>query len=241
MPSSVAPDTLGAVWVAEVWRYPIKSLAGERLSSATVEWRGLVGDRRWALVDGDGGIASGKTTRRFRKVPGLLKHRSRLDSDAPVLIHADGRSARAGTAELDQLLADIAPAGWSLQPERRTPHFDDGAVHLVTTATLSTLSRAAGEPVPAERLRPNLVLAVEDAAPFPEDGWLGRTLHLGGVELRITKRAERCVMVGHAQHRLALRPTLLKTIGHLNGACAGVYAEVSAPGTLVVGYPARLL
>jgi uncharacterized protein YcbX len=170
-----------------------------------------------------------------------LKHRSRLDSDSPVLIHADGRSARAGTAELDRLLADIAPAGWSLQPERRTPHFDDGAVHLVTTATLSTLSRAAGEPVPAERLRPNLVLAVEDAAPFPEDGWLGRTLHLGSVELRITERTERCVMVGHAQHRLAPRPTLLKTIGHLSGACAGVYAEVSAPGTLAVGDPVRLL
>ena len=114
-------------------------------------------------------------------------------------------------------------------------------MHVVTTATLSTLSQAAGEPVPAERLRPNLVVAVDAAAPFPEDGWLGRTLHLGSVELHITKRAERCVMVGHAQHRLAPRPTLLKTIGHLNGACAGVYAEVSAPGTLAVGNPARLL
>jgi uncharacterized protein YcbX len=227
--------------LAELWRYPIKSLAGERLASATVDMRGLEGDRRWALVDGGGGIASGKTTRRFRKVPGLLHHRSRLDGDQPVLTHADGRSARGGTAGLDALVAEIAPPGWSLQSEGPTSHFDDGSVHVVTTATLATLSAAAGDPVAVERLRPNLLIAVDSTTSFPEDDWLGRSLRIGTVELRVTKRAERCVMVGHTQERLAPRPTVLKTIGRINGACAGVYAEVTTPGNLAQGDTVQLV
>jgi uncharacterized protein YcbX len=226
--------------LAELWRYPVKSLAGERLRRVTVDLRGLEGDRLWALVDPDGGIASGKTTRRFRRVPGLLHHRSHLDGREPVVTLADGRSARAGSAELNALVAEIAPPGWSLQREDRTPHFDAGPVHLVTTATLATLSKVAGEPIPVERLRPNLLLEVDHTAPFPEDEWLGRTMLLGAVELRILDRTERCAMVGHAQSSLEAHPTLLKTIGRINHACAGVYAEATVPGVLNEGDIARL-
>src|SRR6266853_2164072 len=38
--------------VAEVWRYPVKSMAGERLDSCPIGLTGLEADRRWALVDG---------------------------------------------------------------------------------------------------------------------------------------------------------------------------------------------
>jgi len=226
--------------LAELWRYPVKSLAGERLRRVTVDLRGLEGDRLWALVDPDGGIASGKTTRRFRSVPSLLHHRSHLDGREPVVTLADGRSARAGSAELSALVAEIAPPGWSLQREDRTPHFDAGPVHLVTTVTLATLSKVAGEPIPVERLRPNLLLEVDHTAPFPEDEWLGRTMLLGAVELRILDRTERCAMVGHAQSSLEANPTLLKTIGRINHACAGVYAEATVPGVLNEGDIARL-
>jgi uncharacterized protein YcbX len=228
------------VRLAELWRYPVKSLAGEGLHRVTVNRRGLEGDRLWALVDPDGGIASAKTTRRFRRVPGLLHHRSHLDGGVPVVTVTAGRSARVGSAELDALVSEIAPPGWSLQREDRTPHFDAGAVHLVTTATLATLSEVAGESIPVERLRPNLLLEVDHSAPFPEDEWLGLTMLLGAVELRIVDRTERCAMVGHAQSSLEAHPTLLKTIGRINRACAGVYAEVSGPGVLNEGDIARL-
>lgn len=221
--------------LAEIWRYPIKSLAGERLQAARVDARGLEGDRLWALVDADGKIASGKPTRRFRKLPGLLHHRSHLDRGQPVLTLADGRSARADGPAVDELLAAITPPGWSLRRENSTPHLDAAAVHVVTAATLATLSDAFGEPVPAQRLRPNLLLEVESSRPFPEDGWLGCALRIGTVELRIVERCERCVMVGHAQAALESRPKLLKTIGAANGACAGVYAEVTTPGHISEG------
>lgn len=224
--------TLSAMRLAELWRYPVKSLAGERLAAVQVDERGLAGDRQWALVGPDGGIASGKATRRFRKVPGLLHHRSHLDGNRPVITLAEGRAASAGTPELEELVAEITAPGWRLLRESRTPHQDAGPVHLVTTATLATLSAAAGDHVPLQRLRPNLLLELDDDAPFPEDDWPGRTLRVGSVVLRVVARCERCVMVGHAQAELEAEPALLKTIGRVNEACAGVYAEVLEPGQL---------
>lgn len=50
-------------------------------------------------------------------------------------------------------------------------HFDAGAVHLVTTATLATLSAATSRPVSVERLRPNILVDLPGDG-FPEDGEL---------------------------------------------------------------------
>ncbi|HEV2887924.1 MAG TPA: MOSC N-terminal beta barrel domain-containing protein [Jatrophihabitans sp.] len=71
MPSTTG--TAGIVGtVALLARYPVKSMRGEQLASAEVERRGLVGDREWAVYTPDGGIGSGKSSRRFRRVDGLL-------------------------------------------------------------------------------------------------------------------------------------------------------------------------
>jgi uncharacterized protein YcbX len=221
--------------VAALWRYPVKSLAGEACDELRVDGRGVEHDRAWAVVDPEGGIASGKTTRRFRKVPGLLRHRSRLEGGGPVVELADGRVACPGTDTGDALLAGIVPPGWTLRPERATPHFDAGAVHLVTTATLAALGAASGAPVEPERLRPNLLIDTGADGGLLEDGWLGRTLAIGDVALRVVTRTERCVMVGHAQPQLPLRPRLLQSIGRLNDVCAGVYADVVTPGRIRTG------
>src|SRR5215212_4657879 len=79
--------------VAALARYPVKSLAGEALAEATVESHGLAGDRTWAVYTEDGGIGSGKTTRRFRRVDGLLGLAGRSAGGAPVVTTPDGRSA----------------------------------------------------------------------------------------------------------------------------------------------------
>jgi uncharacterized protein YcbX len=224
--------------VAELWRYPVKSLAGERCEALVLDGRGVEHDRGWAFVDGDGGIASGKTTRRFRKVAGLMHHVARLGEDGrPVIELADGRCVRPG----DPALADIVPPGWTLQPEGATPFHDAAPVHLVTDATLATVAAAAGHDLPPQRLRPNLVIATGAAEGLPEDGWAGRTLRVGEVELRVTERTERCVMVTHAQRGVPARPRLLQAIGRLNEACAGAYAEVVRPGRIRAGDAVELV
>lgn len=220
--------------VEGLWRYAVKSLSGERLPSLRFDARGVELDRGWALVDDDGGIASGKTTRRFRKVPELMLHSSHLEGELPVITLADGRSARAGSVEMADLVREIAGAGWSLARENSVSHFDEGSVHVVSTATLATLSAAARRPVSADRLRPNVLIRTA-ATGFPEEEWIGQALALGDVELRVVSRVQRCVMVNHPRPSLRSRSDVLKTIGAVNGACAGVYADVVTPGATRMG------
>ncbi len=229
--------------VAGLWRYPIKSLDGEQRDALTFDRRGVERDREWALVDGEGGIASGKTTRRFRKVPGLLRHGARLDGRVPVIALADGREAPVDSLEAAGLVEEIAGPGWSLRREAAISYFDAGAVHLVTSVTLATLSAAARWPVSVERLRPNVLIELEDkfdGEPFPEDGWIGSTIELGSVRLQVSERVIRCVMLNHRRPKLRARPDVLKLVGRLNQACAGVYADVVVPGEVRVGNPVAL-
>lgn len=104
----------------------------------------------------------------------------------------------------------------------------------MTTATLATLNAAAQQPVSVERLRPNVLIDLEGEG-FPEDDWIGRTLDMGSVRLRVTARVVRCVMVNHPRATLAARRDVLKTIGRLNQACAGIYADVVTPGEVRAG------
>jgi uncharacterized protein YcbX len=57
---SYAPSARGeAGWVVGLWRYPVKSMMGEELNAAEVTDRGLVGDRRFAVVDATTGKVAG--------------------------------------------------------------------------------------------------------------------------------------------------------------------------------------
>lgn len=222
--------------VAALRRYPVKSLRGEDLERMEVDLRGPAGDRLWALVDEEGKLASGKPTRRFRKVAGLLEHSSRLDGDMPVIEPAGGEEVRGDDPGVATAVRFIAGPGWRLAREDRTPHHDASPIHLVTSATLARLTEVVGSEVESERLRPNIVVEVADPPGFVEDAWVGRELTIGDVRLRVVKRCERCVMVTHAQPGgLSHRPEVLERIGRSNDVCAGVYADVVVPGTLQKG------
>jgi uncharacterized protein YcbX len=116
------PSHLGRV--AALTRYPVKSLVGEPLTAAQIEQRGVVGDRTWAVYTEDGGIGSGKTTRRFRRVDGLLGLSATTDGDAPVVRTPDGRSAVAGTPDADALVSATLDRPLRLAAETAVPHHD---------------------------------------------------------------------------------------------------------------------
>lgn len=207
--------------VAEVWRYPVKSMAGERLAVADIDARGLVGDRRWALRDPAGKLASGKSSRRFTNVDGVRAWTARLEGRAlPELRSPEGVACEADEVarRLDRDLV--------LAEEDAVPHHDAEPVHLVTTASLAWLrQRLPGAPVDAGRVRANLLVEVEGDG-LVEDGWVGRTLRIGSVELVVAEPTERCVMVGG---------DALRVVADGNDRCLGVYARVTRPGTLGEG------
>jgi uncharacterized protein YcbX len=227
--------------VAGLARYPVKSLQGETLGAVEVDGSGLHGDRTWAAYTPDGGIGSGKTTRRFRRIDGLLDHAAALDDGpAPVITLSSGSRHRCGEPDTDAALSAALGRSVALRLQTDVRHHDESPVHVVTTASLRHLERILGGPVDVRRLRPNVVLEVEGDG-FVEDAWSGGDLRLGDVVLTLGPGMPRCVMVDAAQPGVPTSPRLLRTLGRLNDTCLGLQATVRSGGVVRLGDPAALL
>ena len=229
--------------IARLFRHPVKSVSGEELEAVEVDARGVVGDRAWALYTDDGGIGSGKNSTRFRKVDGLLHWASELpDVGAPVLVTPDGRRFAADTTEALTALSSTFGRDITPRAEGDVLHFDDSALHLVTTSSLRTLAAEAGGEVNVRRLRANVLVDTGDAEGWPEDGWLGHDLALGDeLVLRITEPMPRCVMVDMDHRGVDGGPRVLKPLGRTHDVELGVQAEVVRPGRVRVGDVVTLL
>lgn len=249
--------------VAEIRRYPVKSMQGERLDRATLGPGGLEGDRRFAVIDtATGRVASAKNPRKWA---GLLDVRAELRDGALVIILPDGSELRNGRADLDAVLSrllgrpvalrDAPPASAEIEihwpdvaglpngdsesveglPAGR--FFDLAPLHLLTTASL----RRFGELAPASdfdlrRFRPNIVIETAPSwAGFVEAGWVGRTVMVGGGSLNVTAPCSRCVMTTLAQSGLPADQRVLRAAVAHNAATVGVYAKSDHAGAVAVG------
>jgi uncharacterized protein YcbX len=237
--------TLGSV--GELHRYPVKSLAGERRTSLEVDARGVVGDRLWAVLDHDGKLGSGKSSRRFRKMEGLLALEARYDEerhdeeppgDVPVVTFPDGRRVRADDPGVHEALSEYVGRPVTLAREASVPHFDEGPLHLVTTASLGVVAAAQGHPIDARRTRANIVVDTGDLPALPEDALDGRRLAIGAeVVVQVSYAMPRCVMVDLALVDQPAAPGVLRTLTRLTGGELGVVADVVRGGTVSVGDP----
>ncbi|MBE1497480.1 uncharacterized protein YcbX [Amycolatopsis lexingtonensis] len=223
--------------VAALWRYPVKSMAGERLTEVAVGERGLEGDRLYAVRDPGGKFGSGKNTTRFRRMPGLHAFAARYDGDVPVLTFPDGRVLRGDDSGVHaELAAALEFPGVELAKEAEIPHHDEAEVHLVTTSSLAWLTeRAPGVALDERRFRANLLLDTGPAPERAEESWVGERVRIGEVELEVLRKAFRCVMVGLPCEDLPAAPGLLKTISEVNEVTFGVQARVVRGGVLRVG------
>jgi uncharacterized protein YcbX len=222
-------------------RYPVKSMAGEHLDALPIEERGAVGDRVWAAYTPDGGIGSGKTTRRFRRVEGLLDLRARLDGGVPRITFPDGRELPADRA--DDALSQLLGRPLRLARETTVQHHDDAPLHLVTTAAIRRVGELTGVVPDPARFRANLLLDV-DGSGFAEDEWLGRRMRIGSeVVVRLGPGMPRCVMVDMAQPHEGLPDDgrLLKAVAAVHDLDFGLMVGVEKPGTIRLGDPAVLL
>ncbi|HET7340587.1 MAG TPA: MOSC N-terminal beta barrel domain-containing protein [Methylomirabilota bacterium] len=230
----MASRTVGVV--LRLWRYPVKSMLGERLDALDIDARGVVGDRLFALRDAAGKFGSGKSTRRFRRIDGLFGFSSLYEGDVPVIVFPDGHRQRGDAPGIHAALSAAVGQPVTLAREAAISHLDAGPLHLLTTASLAWL--AAGVPdavVDERRFRPNLVIAAPGARPV-EHEWLGKALSIDGrVTLRVRATAERCAMVTFAQSDLPDDPRILRHIVDAADLQLGVYADVIASGQIRCG------
>lgn len=225
----------GSGVVLTLWRYPVKSMLGERCARLTLEARGVAGDRLYAIRDAAGKFGSGKSTRRFRRIDGLFGFTAVYDGAVPVVTFPDGRRMRGDDASIHEALSAALGRPVTLARETAISHLDAGPVHLLTTASLAWLGdRLPGAQIDERRFRPNVLVGVPGAR-LLEREWLGRTLVLGGARLAVREPAERCVMVNFAQSELPEDTTVLTAIAQAADADFGVYADVVAPGAISVG------
>jgi len=235
--------------VIEMWRYPVKSMLGERLESTHVGPNGIVGDRAWSLVDVESG-----TNLTARRQPELLLASARMAGatvdEGVVITLPDGtetaddavlsawigrpvelRAAASGVTGTYETQRDENETGQWFRWEGPSGSFHDSTrtmVSLVSTATLRGWDR--------RRFRINVILDGDG-----EDDLVGRTVRLGGAALDVVKHIDRCVMTTRPQAAHGGEPALdrdlsvLRTINAERESLLGVGALVPGPGVVSIG------
>ena len=225
--------------VAGLWRYPVKSMAGEQLDSVEVSWHGLAGDRRWAFIRA-GQVHSGFPWLTIRERPDLAHYRpSFADPDRPNASTVLVRTPRGGELDVADpaLAAGFGPGVGVIKCDRGV--FDTMPLSLLTTQSVAGLGRLAGAGLDPGRFRPNLLVDAP-GCDFPEDAWVGRVLRIGGLRMRVDKRDQRCVVVTVDPVTLGRNPAILRAIARERDARFGVYGSTMEPGQVAVGDPVEL-
>src|SRR5205814_10495857 len=186
--------------VEAIFRYPVKSMGGERLEAATLGWHGLEGDRRLAfrrLED-----RSGVPWLTASKLPELLRFSPhRLENGAPgaMATHVrtpDGESMPVFGADLANEVGRRHGAPVQMM-QLNHGIFDEASVSIIASETVREIGRLAGRSVDIRRFRPNIVVRLPRAVAFQEDEWVGSVLSLGeehdAPALAVTARDSRFV------------------------------------------------
>jgi uncharacterized protein YcbX len=203
--------------VAELWRYPVKSLAGERLERADVTANGIAGDRVVHVTNGRGRVVTARTT------PRLLGVTAVLGPDGEPWIAGSPWASPASAAAIQ------AAAG----PDARLVR-DDGRERFdVLPLLIATDGAIAALGVDHRRLRPNIVIAGVDG--LTEREWPGRRLRVGAVLIEVAKLRGRCVMTTYDPDTQAQDLSVLNRIVTEFGGRVALDCDAVEGGTIVIG------
>jgi uncharacterized protein len=180
--------------VAELWRYPVKSFAGESLERVHLGPLGLEGDRV-VHVEGAGGRVMTS-----RSHPRFLGHRATLGPDGEVLV--DGRPW--ASAEVLREVAGIGGPGARLVQNQGPERFDVLPLLVATDGAIAAFGHDR------RRLRPNLVISGVEG--LTERTWPGGSLRIGAVLIGIQDLRLRCVMTSFDPDTLAQDKALTRDI-----------------------------
>ncbi|MGI4758379.1 MAG: MOSC domain-containing protein [Janthinobacterium lividum] len=219
--------------IAELWRYPVKGMRGERLTRLELDSHGVAGDRRFA-VESSGAPRGKPLLSGGERAAMLLYTASGTGRDVYVTSPAGERFC----VDDPRLLADMQrclPGGHALRlVQSAVPLTDVRPVAVLGNGTVAQLEQELGRAVDARRFRANILLDLPTG--FAEDSLPGQDLRLGSdAVLHITERDPRCRIVTLDPSTAVADPGIMKHLDRHHEGHVGVYATVVCTGSLRVG------
>ena len=242
--------------LAEIWRYPVKSMLGEQIDQAIVGAGGIQGDRRWAVVDAESGVSLSA-----KRYADLLRCRAWTCDGGVMIKLPNSGEFPAGSAEVAHGLSDLlgrkvttcsADATETIQHEFPTAvtegegepflyepetdaFFDCAPLQLLTSSTIVELRRLLpASTISQTRFRPNFLLETSEPG-FIENNWVNKSLALGSVKCQVYDDTRRCIMVALGQGNLPRDMDVIRTILKENEGRAGVALRTLDSGTVNCG------
>ena len=228
--------------IEALFRYPVKSMAGERLETANLGWHGLDGDRCLAFrrVDNRRGmpwLTASALPDLVRFVP--IRRTNEGQVDLPTHIRTPDRHELPVFGE--ELTAEVGRRHGVPVEMMQLRHgiFDETPISVIALDTIHEICRLAGVPTDARRFRPNILVRSLRPVSFHEDEWVGGALSFGEGDdapaVAVTMRDIRCAMLNIDPDSATLSPEVMKVVVRANQSNAGVYGTVTRTGRLEVG------
>jgi uncharacterized protein YcbX len=228
--------------VEAIFRYPVKSMRGERLEAANLGWHGLDGDRRLAFRRMDD--RSGFPWLTASKLPELLlftPERCEDGAQGGLPTHVRTPDGEELPVFGEELATEVGRRYGAPVQMMQLKHgiFDDASISLIASDTVSEIGRLAGRSPDVRRFRPNVVVRLLQSVPFQEDEWLGGVVSFGEGDdspvIAVTMHDVRCSMVNLDPDSASAAPEVLKAVVRANQNNAGIYGMVTRIGRLAVG------
>ncbi len=208
--------------VLELWRYPVKSMAGEKIETARITALGIEGDRAVHVEDAQGRWITARTH------PQLLGHHARLSSDGEILVD----EIHWTEPQVRDWVVDIVGQGALLLRDSTSRRFDVLPLLVATDGAIVAFG------YDGRRLRPNIVIADVDG--LAERSWPGNCLHIEDVILGIQDLRGRCVMTTYDPDTLEQDRRVFLNILEKFGGKLALNCRVIRGGNIKVGDPVRL-
>ena len=177
--SCANPKREVAVKVTEIWRYPVKTMGGEKLQRVGIGPLGVAGDRVVHVEDARGRVITSRSHPRF------LGHKGSLGTHGEIMVDARPWDSPGVAAEV----VDIAGLGAKLMRYDGAERFDVLPLLVATDGAIAAFGHDH------RRLRPNIVIGGVDG--LTEREWPGACLRIGTVRIGVQDLRLRCIMTSY--------------------------------------------
>ena len=208
--------------VGEIWRYPVKSMGGERLDATALTADGIPGDRIVHARDGNDVITA-------RSHPALLGFPATPGADDEPLVDGRPWSSETVAARIRQAVG----------PDVRLARYDGPERFDILPLLVATDGAVAKLGMDRRRFRPNIL--VSGVSGDAERSWPGKRLRIGGAVIGVASLRQRCVMTTYDPDTQVQDVSILRRIVREAGGRLALDCRVIEPGRVAVGDPVELI